>query len=94
MQGERITIRITAYYNGVPTYDSDNISKPIVDALKGIAYVDDSQVIDRIARKRALGGAYRIKGVPPELAVAIAEGDDFVSIEINELSREEAENLL
>lgn len=88
LSNDDIKIRITVYYNGIPTFDIDNISKPICDALNGIAYEDDSQIQDRIARKRSLNSSYRIKGIKPELAVAMAEGDDFVSIEISIIGEE------
>jgi hypothetical protein len=32
--------------------DLDNIVKPILDAMKGLVYSDDSQVTDLICRKR------------------------------------------
>ena len=41
---------------------------------------------------RSLDGAYRIKGIPPEVAVAMCEGEDFVWIEISKVGRE-VENL-
>jgi len=87
-----LRIKITIFYNGIPTFDADNVSKPICDALCGIAYNDDSQIIERIVRMRSLDGAYRIKGIPPEVAVAMCEGEDFVWIEISKVGRE-VENL-
>jgi Holliday junction resolvase RusA-like endonuclease len=94
LRGKNISIRITVYYNGFPSFDTDNISKPIIDALKGVVYRDDKQVMDRVARRRDMEGAYRIKGVDIKLAEAIAKGDDFVCIEINKLSKREVERLI
>lgn len=38
------------YFHSIPnTRDADNISKPIVDALKGHAYMDDNVVVHRTA---------------------------------------------
>jgi len=37
------------FYTSVP--DLDNLSKPVKDALKGVAYLDDSQVVDLHVRK-------------------------------------------
>ena len=31
--------------------DIDNISKPLVDALRGVVYIDDSQVVRRVATR-------------------------------------------
>jgi len=78
-----VRIKITFFYNTLPDFDTDNVSKPICDALNGIAYADDHQLGERIARRRDINGSYRIRGVSPKLAVAIAEGEDFVFIEID-----------
>lgn len=80
-----LRITITFFYNSLPDFDTDNISKPICDALKGIAYHDDSQVMERNARRRDINGSFRIKGIDPEVAIAIAEGEDFVSIKIEKV---------
>jgi crossover junction endodeoxyribonuclease RusA len=88
-----IRIRITFYFNILPDFDTDNMSKPICDALIGVAYSDDSQLCERIARRKDINGSYRIRGINPELAVAIAEGNDFVFIEIEQV-RPDEEHLL
>lgn len=78
-----LRIVITFYYNVLPDFDTDNISKPICDCLVGIAYHDDNQLMDRIARRRDINGSFRIKGIPSDVAVAIAEGNDFVAITLD-----------
>jgi len=87
-----LKVRITIFYNGVPTYDSNNMSKPICDAMCGIAYNDDRQIMEQTIRMKSLDGSYKIKGVPLELAVAMCEGADFVWIEISKVGSE-VENL-
>lgn len=83
-----LRVRITVFHNGVPTYDTNNIAKPICDAMCGIAYNDDVQIKEQTVRAKSLDGAFKIKGVPPELAVAICEGADFVWIEISNVGLE------
>ncbi len=80
-----LRVTITFFYDSLPDFDTDNISKPICDALNGIAYHDDRQLMERNARVRRIDGSFRIKGVDPELVVAIAEGEDFVSIKIEKV---------
>ena len=80
-----LRITITFFYNSLPDFDTDNVSKPICDALNGIAYHDDHQLMERNVRTRRIDGSFRIKGVDPELAIAIAEGEDFVSIKIEKV---------
>ena len=88
LEGNDLRVKITVFYNGVPTFDADNVSKPICDAMCGIAYHDDNQIMERIVRMKSLDGAYRIKGVPRELAVAMSDGDNFVWIAISRVGRE------
>jgi len=76
---------VTFYYNTKPDFDTDNILKPICDALGGIAYEDDSQVVETTARVKDIGGSYVIRGANPDLVLAVAAGLDFVCIEIETL---------
>lgn len=80
-----LRIVITFFCNGLPDFDTDNMSKPICDCLKGILYLDDSQLMERNARFRDLNKSFYIKGVEPAVAVAIAEGEDFVAIGIEKV---------
>src|SRR5690242_629396 len=88
-----LRIKITFFYNTLPDFDTDNVSKPICDALNGVAYTDDHQLAVRVARRRDIDSPYRIRGVHPDLAVAIAQGDDFVWIEIDQVTPDEAQQL-
>jgi len=85
LQDSDLRITITFFYNALPDSDTDNISKPICDALKGIAYNDDCQLMERNARRRDINGSFQIKGIDPEVAVALAEGEDFVAIEVEKI---------
>lgn len=40
--------------------DIDNLPKPILDALKGLVYLDDEQVTDIVCHKRDLNRALRV----------------------------------
>lgn len=62
--------------------DSDNIVKPIREALVGIVYDHDYQVTDVISRRRNLNGSFRIKGMSPVLADAFIQGVEFVHVRI------------
>ena len=80
-----LRIIITFYHNVMPDIDTDNMSKPICDCLKGVVYHDDRQLMERYARHRDLNGSFHIKGVEPDVAVAIAEGEDFVAITVEKI---------
>jgi crossover junction endodeoxyribonuclease RusA len=80
LDGYDLKIKIRFFYESLPDFDTDNISKPICDALKGIAYRDDNQLMRRDVGRIDLNGSYRLENVDPGLAVAMAEGEEFVAI--------------
>ena len=51
-------ISVVYVFDSTPL-DVDNIPKPILDALKGLVYCDDSQVTDLICRVRNWHGSLR-----------------------------------
>jgi crossover junction endodeoxyribonuclease RusA len=85
--GDAIQVTITHYYDtpygdesSVP--DSDNIVKPIRDALNGVIYVDDYQITDFVSRRRNLNGSFRIRGLSSALAEGFCSGQEFLHIRI------------
>ncbi|MGD1875566.1 MAG: RusA family crossover junction endodeoxyribonuclease [Mastigocoleus sp.] len=85
--GNMLEVTITHYYDcigedesSVP--DSDNIVKPIRDALNGFIYVDDYQITDFISRRRNLNGSFRVKGISFALAEGFSQGQEFLHIKI------------
>jgi crossover junction endodeoxyribonuclease RusA len=86
--GDHIQVTITHYYDApygdessVP--DSDNIVKPIRDALNGIIYVDDYQITDFVSRRRNLNGSFRVRGLSSVLAEGFCAGQEFLHIFID-----------
>jgi Holliday junction resolvase RusA-like endonuclease len=85
--GDYLKVIITHYYDaplgdesGVP--DSDNIVKPVRDALNGVIYVDDYQITDFISRRRNLNASFRVKGMSTALAEGFCQGEEFLHIRI------------
>jgi Holliday junction resolvase RusA-like endonuclease len=76
-----VAIKITYYYEG-DTPDVDNIIKPIQDALIGIIYIDDSQVVQAISSKTRIDGSFKIRGASAELLLAFSNRDAFVHIQV------------
>jgi crossover junction endodeoxyribonuclease RusA len=62
----QVTILYLYLYN---SSDLDNIIKPILDALNGLVYIDDKQITDIQAKKRAINEA-----LPENLLDILAEG--------------------
>lgn len=78
---DNVSVTITYYYED-SSPDVDNIIKPIQDALIGIVFVDDSQVVDTKSRKRLLDGSFRIRGASAKLLLAFSEGKNFLHIKV------------
>lgn len=80
---DAVSVTITYYYEG-SSPDVDNIIKPIQDALIGVVFVDDDQVVDTKSRKRLIDGSFRVRGASSILLSAFAQGDDFLHIKVEE----------
>jgi Holliday junction resolvase RusA-like endonuclease len=85
--GEHVRVVITHYYDAEPgnehdVPDSDNIVKPVRDALNGLIYVDDYQVTDFVSRRRNLNGSFRVKGMSVILAEGFCSGKEFLHIRV------------
>jgi hypothetical protein len=78
---DSLVLRIAYFYVDSPAGDLDNIVKPIQDALKEIAYADDSQVVDLVASMRRKGSTdLRMLTLTPLLASGFSGGSDFVHV--------------
>jgi len=78
---ESVKIRITYYYDR-NSPDVDNIIKPIQDALNGLIYVDDRQVIETTSRRRRRDRSFRISVMSPVLAAGIEQDVEFLHVEV------------
>lgn len=66
--------------------DGDNLLKPIQDALIGLVYDDDHQIIDATALKRPIDDPFRVRYIPLVLAEGFARGDEFVYVRIERVT--------
>ena len=82
---DEVAITITYYYDG-DTPDVDNIIKPIQDALIGVVYADDNQVVDTRSRKSRIDGSFTIRGASALLLSAFADGDAFLHVTVTKPS--------
>ena len=78
-----VRMRIVYYYDGA-SLDTDNMIKPIQDALNGLVFEDDQQVTDLVAGKRSLNGSYRVRGMSQVLATGFVNGTDFIYVLVEE----------
>lgn len=77
----KITVQ---YFHERPSaqIDGDNLLKPIQDALNGLIYVDDRQIIDTSTLMRNIDGAFKILGMSPTLVDGFLNGKEFVYIRV------------
>ena len=74
---------ITYFFENVDI-DVDNIPKPILDALVGLVYYDDSQVFDIICRKRDRNRDLQIPNASPLLQESLDRPGQFLHISVSE----------
>lgn len=77
-----LVLRVAYFYVYAPAADLDNVVKPLQDALKGVAFDDDIQVVDLIASMRRKGVSDRMP-MRPVLASALGGGSDFVYVTVD-----------
>jgi hypothetical protein len=66
-------------------WDAENISRLVCDALEGIAYADDRQIVQRQVEIRSIRGPFEIVGANKKIVDAVARGKDFVAITVNRI---------
>jgi len=65
-------------------FDVDNIPKPILDALKGTIYLDDTQITDLICRKRRKSDDLHVVGQSFLFDEFLSEHGQFLYIRVND----------
>jgi crossover junction endodeoxyribonuclease RusA len=80
---DEMQVVITYFYDLFPVGDTDNIIKPIQDALIGLIYTDDHQIADIRARRLDVRIIYPEQNVSPIVKVALDKKQSFVHIKLN-----------
>jgi hypothetical protein len=75
----RVEVEVVFVDEQTPRPDTDNVLKPIMDALNGVAYVDDSQVISAKAHRLPVDDALRrVNGQPHHTFIRLLDEDQFL----------------
>ena len=80
---EELMVTITYFYDSTPM-DVDDIPKPILDALKGLIFFDDSQITDLLCRKRVLRPSFQTRDLSPSLHQALGRTRRFIHIIVDD----------
>ena len=75
-----VAVTITYFYRSSDPLDVDNIPKPILDALKGLVYADDSQVSDLLCRKRDRNENLLIRNPSANLLASLRDAEPVLHI--------------
>ena len=78
-----LEVTITYFYDTIPI-DVDNLPKPILDALNGLVYEDDSQITALLSRKCPIGVNQSTENTSYILRDALDRREPFVHILIEE----------
>ncbi|WP_435585849.1 RusA family crossover junction endodeoxyribonuclease [Micromonospora aurantiaca (nom. illeg.)] len=79
---DKLQIHVTCYHDSAPPLDVDNMLKPIQDALNGLVYVDDEQLLDCHGHLRDVNGQYEVRGMTPAQAAGFVSNGPFVHIRV------------
>lgn len=81
----KVHVVVTYYHEGeIAHLDSDNMIKPILDAITGLVYADDRQATHIEARSVNLGAATRLAHVGALVAKELTRRREFVHVWIEE----------
>jgi crossover junction endodeoxyribonuclease RusA len=83
-----IMLTIMYFYDGV-AMDLDNLPKPILDALKGLVYLDDDQITDIVCRKRNRNSDLRLENPSSLLSEGFRRGNEFLYVVVGEAPDQE-----
>lgn len=76
-----VAVTISHFFVGTPG-DVDNISKLIIDGMKGITIADDRQISDLVLQRRPLVGPYVLTAPTPRLLRGIELDREFIHVAI------------
>ena len=70
---------------GSPPLDADNLAKPVLDGLKGVAYADDAVVLELVVQKRDRGTSPVSAAVRALYDARIGRGPEFLHVAVRPL---------
>jgi len=77
-------IIINFFDSNQPSLDLDNMSKPILDSMEGIVYVDDRQIRQAELTHVPIDAPFVFVGVSPVIGAAVQAGKGFVYVRIED----------
>ncbi len=82
--GDLKAVIINFYAGNAPSVDVDNLAKPILDAMQGIVYNKDRQIVQAEIAHLKIGAPFAIAGVRPIIVAGLQAGNQFVYVRIED----------
>ena len=76
-----LSVTIVHYFEST-TIDVDNLPKPILDAMKGVFYLDDGQIQELIVQRHSLSEEFSIETASNVIRAELDRGGEFVYIRV------------
>jgi len=94
LDSRKLFVRVVVFHSSTrQRFDIHNMAKPIFDALEGVAYYDDVQILRAEQSKRPLGGSYQLANPEGRVVANLAEQKEFVYLQFFELTEQEVGQL-
>ncbi len=84
LTGKLKAVVINFHASDKPTLDLDNMSKPVLDVMQGIVYVDDRQIRQAELTHVRINAPFVFAGVSRLIASAVNTGDEFIYVRIED----------
>ena len=81
---DELAAALTLYARGGWQLDLDNMAKPILDAMSGLIWHDDRQLVSLAVHRRDLAAPYVVAGMSPVLAQGFVAGTPFLHVRVTE----------
>lgn len=78
----RVVIWLDYFHTEPRRFDMDNVAKCVLDALTGLAYVDDQQVIEQLSQAHDLRHVIRIPGGPLDLVKPLVKFETYLFVRV------------
>ncbi|MCI0628829.1 MAG: RusA family crossover junction endodeoxyribonuclease [Acidobacteria bacterium] len=82
LRGCELNVLVDYFHLGKRRFDMDNVAKCILDALNGIAYLDDRMVRWQASASHFLGGPLFIPGGPVDLVKPIRRHNVYLFVRV------------
>lgn len=78
----RVVIWLDYFHSEERRFDMDNVAKCVLDALTGLAYDDDKQVIEQLSQAHDIRHVVRLPGGPLDLVKPLVELDTYLFVRV------------